>query len=541
MGPIMVFGHLRPDNDSICSAVAYAHLKNVSDPDNIYIPARLGPMPSETTWLFERYGVSVPIEIAHVRTRVRDVMVADVVTVCADQTMLEVGRLMREHQVRVLPVLEGGFVRGLVTQARLAEMYLEEIEIRGFLTRHVTVGDLAGAIHGNLLLGDPDRELTGNVLIGAMEPTTMLGYIAPGDTLIVGDRKRTQPMALDAGVACLILTGGARPDDHVVELAEQNGAAIISTYHDTFATARLVNLSHSVRDHMETSVPFAEPDVLLSEVAEDILVSANRALVVVDSEGRLSGMVTRTNVARGLRRPVILVDHNEMSQSAPGIEEAAVLEIIDHHRVGDVQTSGPILFMNMPVGSTATIVALRYEHLGVKPTEQMAALMLSAVMTDTVLLKSPTATEVDRQVASRLADILGVHPMEFGIEVLKSRDSSMPFSAERAVTADLKEYRIGDSRIAISQMETADLPNVMSNAKDIRAAMERLREFQGYDLVLMMITDVIQEGSEVMAVGRIRLAERALGVSFSEGSVWIDGLLSRKKQIAERLLDAANS
>ncbi|MCL4555019.1 MAG: DHH family phosphoesterase, partial [Actinobacteria bacterium] len=228
-------------------------------------------------------------------------------------------------------------------------------------------------------------------------------------------------------------------------------------------------------------------------------------------------------------------------QPAPGIEEAAVLEIIDHHRVGDVQTSGPILFMNMPVGSTATIVALRYEHLGVKPTEQMAALMLSAVMTDTVLLKSPTATEVDRQVASRLADILGVHPMEFGIEVLKSRDSSMPFSAERAVTADLKEYRIGDSRIAISQMETADLPNVMSNAKDIRAAMERLREFQGYDLVLMMITDVIQEGSEVMAVGRIRLAERALGVSFSEGSVWIDGLLSRKKQIAERLLDAANS
>lgn len=538
MGPIIVFGHRRPDNDSISSAVAYAHLKNVTDSANVYVPARLGPMPPETAWLFAKFGVEPPMELGHVRTRVSDVMSRNVISVSADQTMLEAGRLMREHKIRVLPVLEGESFRGFVTQSTLAEMYLDEIEIRGFLMRHVSVGQLVAAVHGELLAGDKDLELKGNVLIGAMEPSTMVGYISPGDTLIVGDRKRSQPMAIEAGVACLILTGGARPAEQVLQLASRHGAAIVSTAYDSYATARLVNLSHKVRDSIDASFQSVEPEALLSEAAEDLLASPNRALAVIDSRGHFSGILTRTNIARGLRRRVILVDHNEISQSAPGVEEAAVVEIVDHHRVGDIQTAGPILFLNMPVGATATIVALRYEQLGIKPPDSMAAVMLSAIMTDTVLLKSPTATEVDHQVAYRLAESLGVDAVEFGMQVFKARDAGVPFSAEQAVKADLKEYRVGDKSIAVAQIETVDLASVMSHIDEITAAMNGLRAVHEYDLVLLMVTDVIREGSEIIAVGQTRLVERGLGVSLASGSAWLDGVLSRKKQIAERLVDA---
>lgn len=539
MGPVLVFGHKNPDNDSICSAIAYAHLKNLTDAEKVYVPARLGPLPPETEWVLARFGVEPPEEISHVHTRVRDVMTADVVSVSIDQTMLDAGRLMRDHRVRALPVLDGSVVRGLVNERNLAERYLDETEIRGFGRMPVSVSSLVRVLDGDLVAGDPETMLAGNVLIGAMEPSTMLGYIKPGDTLVVGDRKRTQPMAIDAGVACLVITGGSRPDQEVIALAREHGTVVISTFHDTFAVARLVNLSTAVRGVMDTGVPFVEPDTLLSEASEDLLASPHREAVVIDSAGRLAGMLTRTNLAIGARRGVVLVDHNESAQSAPGIAHASVLEIVDHHRVGDIQTVGPILFLNVPVGSTATIVASRYETLGVDIPEPMAGLLLSAILTDTVLLKSPTTTDVDRAQATRLATAIGVEPLEFGMELFKARSAGAVFSAERAVSADLKEYRVGDFVTAIGQVETVDADEILRHVAEIRGVMDSLRENRGYDLVLLLVTDVVREGSFVIGSGKVRLAERGLGVDLSAGPAWMDGVLSRKKQVAARLVDAA--
>lgn len=541
MGPVLVFGHKNPDNDSICSAVAYAHLKNLTDTASVYVPARLGPLPPETAWVFERFGVQPPEEIAHVHTRVRDVMTEGVVSAEVDATMLDAGRLMRERDVRALPVLQEGTVRGLINQTILAEAYLGETEMRGFTRVPVAVKHLVTVVAGTLLVGDPDMVLSGGVLIGAMEPETMVGYIRPGDTLVVGDRRRSQPMALEAGVACLIVTGGSTPAPEVLELARERGAAVVSTSHDTFAAARLVNLSHTVGDVMDTDVLLFEPDMLLSEALEDLLGSTYREAVVVDEANAPLGMITRTNVARGTRRRVILVDHNETAQSAIGIEEAEVIEVVDHHRIGDVQTYGPILFLNIPVGSTATVVAMRYEELGVPIPRPMAGVLLSAVLSDTVLLKSPTTTETDHRIAMMLAGILGVDALEFGLEMFKARTAGEAFSAERAVKADLKEYRVGDTLAAIGQVETVDLAAVREHATEIRSVMEALREARGYDLVLLMVTDVVREGSEIVAVGKVRLAERGLGVSLASGSAWMPGVLSRKKQVAARLVDAAVS
>jgi len=539
MGPVLVFGHRNPDNDSICSAVAYAHLKNVTDPDEVYLAARLGPVSPETEWVFGRFGVDLPEEIPHVRTRVRDAMSLDVVSIGVAENLRSAGALMREHGVRALPVVDDeGVVRGLLDQSTLAELYISETEMLGFEKLPVTVGELAEALGGTVLCGEPGTLLRGHVLIGAMEPDTMLSYIRPGDTLIVGDRVRTQPLAIEAGAACVIITGGSVPEEAAMDLARTHGAAMVTSPHDTYATARLVNLAHAVGDVMDTTPLLADPDALLAEVAEDLIESVHREAIVVDQDARLIGILTRSNLARGSRRRVILLDHNELSQSAPGIEEAAVVEIVDHHRVGDIQTVSPILFLNLPVGSTATIVAERYRDLGVRLPDPIAGILLSAVLTDTVLLKSPTTTTLDREVAARLAAQVDTDVTGFGLEMFRARSARSAFSADDAVRRDVKEYRFGDVAIGVAQVETVDAGEYQDRSAELFDALEALRVERGLDLAMLLVTDVLREGSEVFATGKRRIAERALGIDLADGSAWMDGVLSRKKQVAARLLEA---
>jgi manganese-dependent inorganic pyrophosphatase len=315
-------------------------------------------------------------------------------------------------------------------------------------------------------------------------------------------------------------------------------AALIVTPHDTYSAARLVSLAHAVGDLMDTNVLVVGPEALLSEVVEDLIVSAHREAVVVDERGHVVGILTRTDMARGARRRVVLVDHNESAQSAVGIESAAVVEIVDHHRVGDVQSSGPILFLNLPVGSTATIVAKRYEELAVEMEPSIAGVLLAAVLTDTVLLKSPTTTDEDRRIVSELSAIVGVDPLEFGMEVFRSRAAGEEFSAQSVVGTDAKEFRVGELSVLIAQYETVDVAPVLDHADELRAAMEAQAAAHSYDAVVLMITDIVREGTEVLAVGALRPLERALGVSFDTGSAWMPGVLSRKKQVAARLVDA---
>jgi manganese-dependent inorganic pyrophosphatase len=539
MGPILVFGHKNPDNDSIVSAVAYAHLKNLVDAENVYVPVRLGPVPAETAWVFERFGVELPEQVAHVRTQVADVMTPDPVTIDAEEPMLVAGRLMRERGVRGLPVVDsGGRALGLLSERVLAERYLHETEIVGFQQHPVSVELLVRVLDGELLAGDPAATIDGDVLVGASEPTTIASRVHAGDTLIVGDRLRTPPLALESGAACLISTGGSRPDHECVALARELSAALIVTPHRTYSAARLVALAHAVGDLMDTDVLAVRPDTLLSEVAEDLVASAHREAVVTDERGAVIGILTRTDIARGTRRRVVLVDHNEAAHSAPGIEEAAVIEIVDHHRVGDVQSAHPILFLNMPVGATATIVAKRFEDLGVAIPVPIAAILLSAVLTDTVLLKSPTATPDDHRIVSELSRIVGVEPLDFGMEVFRSRASGQTFSAETIVGTDAKEFRVGEMSVLVAQHETVDVAGVLEHEEEIRSVMEAQRTAHGYGAVVLMVTDIVREGSEILATGNVRPIERALGITLESGSAWMPGVLSRKKQIAARLVDA---
>lgn len=540
MKPIYVFGHRHPDNDSICSAVAYAHFKNATDQSNTYIPARLGPVPRETKWAFERWGATLPEEITHIHTRVGDVMSSNVITIAAESPMLEAGRLMRENDLRALPVLDSeGHVLGLLSQRSLAVRYLEEVSIAGFGEIPVSVERLAQAVEGEILVGDKDRIITGAVHIAAAEPETAVGAISPGDVLILGNRKRTQPLALESGAAVLIITMGIAPEPEVLELARQKNAVIILTQEPSYAVARRSSLAQAVGDIMDTELTLTTPEALLTDAQDDLFSSAQRELVVIDGDRKCVGVLTRTDVARGGRRRVVLVDHNEAAQSAQGIEEASVVEIVDHHRVGDIQSAGPIMFLNMPVGSTATIVATRYFEAGIEVPKHIAGILLSALLTDTVLLKSPTTTSIDHEVAERLSSICAVDMMEYGMELFRSRSAGATFSAKGAVNTDIKEYRAGDHVIAIGQFEAVDLKDLFDHRAEVVSEMNALLEQHGYDVVVLMATDIIREGSEMFAVGTLKIAEKAFGVSFENGSVWMDGVLSRKKQVAARFMDAS--
>lgn len=451
--PIIVVGHRNPDNDSICSAVAYAHLKNelakrMGDEGEAreYVPARLGPLPPESAWILEKYGLSAPGVLGHVYARVADVMTPDPISVEHNATIMEAGQLLRQHNVRALVVTnDDGTYRGLITTRMIAER-----------------------------------------------------YIAATDAL------------------------------------REGGSSSMAVAADLIAS-----LEQKVSDITETDVLVLDKEGLLREAVEDLMASELREAVVLDDDGFAIGIVTRSDVAVRPKRKVVLVDHNEMSQAAHGLEEAEVIEIIDHHRIADVSTANPIQFLNLPVGSTATIITMEYRRYGVEIPRSIAAVLLSAIMTDTVILKSPTTTPIDHEQVAYLAEIVGVDAVEFGLSVFKCRGGEADVAVDRLVGADAKEFQLGDSPVLIAQHETVDLAAVLEREDEIRAYMRQQLDARGYEFVLLMVTDIVAEGSQFLCEGNRRIVNRVFGIDCSgDGGTWMPGILSRKKQVAARILGA---
>lgn len=536
---VVVVGHRNPDNDAICAAVGYAYLKSRLDPSTRYIPCRQGPLPDETVWVLERMGLPAPELIKHIHARVRDAMTPGVISIRGDDIMLHAGRRMREHDIRALVVNDAdGKYMGIVTERKLAQLYIDEIDVVDTVKSKFKLGNIVRACGGELLFGDPDTRIDGHLRVAAAEPATFERLISPGDVVVMGDRYRSQRIALERGVGCLVLAVGARPDEEIERMARERKIPIICAEQDTFTVTRLATLSQSVSRYIDTDAVVLDPDAILAEVVPDILHSHQREGVVLDDGGRCIGIITRTDIASLPHRRVILVDHNEKAQSVPGIDEADVVEIVDHHRVGDIQTAAPIRFLSLPWGSSATIVAEQYRVNDVDMPVSIAGALLSAVLTDTVLLKSPTATDMDRRVARRLGNIIGVDPIEFGIELFERRgnDESLPIGT--LVMGDSKEFEIGDRRILIAQHETANHAKAMARAGEIQEFIEGLLENSGFDVVLFLLTDIIKAGSQFFVAGNRKVIERAFGIDLSDGSVWVDGVLSRKKQVVARLMRA---
>lgn len=452
--PIVVVGHKNPDNDSICSAIGYAHLKNELEKRKVeanpdydtagYVPVRLGPLPPESAWVIEKAGLETPAVISHVHSRVMDVMTPDPISISHEATMLEAGRLLRQHNVRALVVTgDEDKYMGLITTRMIAERYVSATDV--------------------------------------------------------------------------LVEGGS------------NNMAV--------AADLIASLEQKVAELTDSDVLVLDEQGFLKEAIEDLMASTLREAVVLDDEQRCIGIVTRSDIATNPKRKVVLVDHNETRQAVQGIEEAQVVEVVDHHRIGDVSTAAPIQFLNLPVGSTATIISLEFERYDVELTKPISLVLLSAIMTDTVILKSPTTTAIDHQQAAKLAVIAGVDVTEFGLEVFKCRGGEDDMPIKTMVGADSKEFQLGDQTVLIAQHETVDLQIVLSREEEIRSYMRKLISEKGYEFVLFMVTDIMAEGSQFICEGNRRIVDRVFNISCTgEGGTWMPGILSRKKQVAARLL-----
>lgn len=538
MPPIYIFGHKNPDTDSVCSAIAYARLKNQEQA--VHIPARLGELNQETAFVLRHFDVPSPLFLEDIYTRVQDVMTADPITAPDSSTILEAGELMHDHGIRTMPIVDrAGRAVGLVTEAALARNYLREMQVQGLRQTPTSLDKIAQTLDGRLLVGDPAVEVRGNVLIGAMSPDAMKGYIRPGDLVAVGNRENAQEAALHSQIAALIVTGDFQPSPNILNLARQLGAAVILTPHDTFGAARLINLSASVVHTLDGDMLTVTPDTLVNEIQEDLPAARGRIALVNDVEGRLIGVVSPTDLVRHHRQQVILVDHSERSQTVDGIEQAEILEILDHHRLGSLQTAEPVVAVIAPVGCTATLVLRRYREMGVDPSQQTAGLLLSAILSDTMLLKSPTTTAEDVRAVEALGAILGIDPLAYGKRMYDAKFELEALSPKELVTNDFKEFVLGSLDLGIGQVEVADRQGLLARKQEILEAMRTVQEARGYDLLLLMVSDILDEGTELLAVGQTRLLEKAFDVSLTEHAVWLPGVLSRKKQVVPPLAQAA--
>jgi len=381
-------------------------------------------------------------------------------------------------------------------------------------------------------VGEPATLVEGNILIGAMSPESMVGYISKGDLVILGDRENAQEAALRCDISCLILTGNFAPSPHIQQLAGERGAAIIIAPHDTFSTARLINLSTSALELLEKDVLMVTPDTLVREI-ELALVESPAAIALVNDtdDNRLIGVLTKSDLVTKRRRRVILVDHSERSLSVAGVEQAEILEIVDHHRLGGVETMEPLLAVIAPVGSTATLVLRRYHQLGLVPPREIAGLMVAAILSDTMLLKSPTTTPEDVAAVEHLGKVLGEDPLAFGVRMYDAKFDIAALSPEEIAANDLKTSVLGSTKVGISQVEVGDATRVLGRKGEILAAMAELQTRQGFDLLMLMITDILREGTELLALGDTRMVEKAFGVSLRDHGTYLPGVLSRKKQM----------
>lgn len=530
---IYVIGHKNPDTDSICAAIAYAKLKNTLGDPHV-IACRAGNLNTETRYVLDRFGIDEPELLADTHIRVRDLLNGPVTTVQAHVPLLEAWMLMRSEKIKTLPVVDAhGQLTGLVTVGDVAEKYMDELAQRDLSDLHVKVENVVKTLSGTLLNGCTGDELKGNLVIGAMHWDSMKKVLPPGCVVIMGDREKGQKAALEAGASCLILTNGARLTPDMEKEVQDKGTTVISVPMDTFSAARMIMMSAPVRSIMRTGdLTTFEDNDLLEDAKRVMLETRFRNYPVVDEDNHVIGSIARYHILGYTKKQVILVDHNEFSQAVNGIEEAQILEVVDHHRVGGIQTGEPILFRNEPVGSTCTLVAKAYFENGLTPEPEIAGIMCAAILSDTVIFKSPTCTSQDREMARKLAEIAGINPEEFGIAMFKQSSSLSQVSPADILNTDLKEFMMGDTRFGIGQVSTMgfeELPQIMPG---LFAEMESQRSKDNLGYMLLMVTDLLSESTVLLISGpRPEIIGEAFGTLVADNQTHLPGVLSRKKQI----------
>ena len=538
--PLYVIGHRNPDTDSICSAIGYAHLKQALGESAV--PARAGKINSETRFVLEKFGVEIPLLIADLYPRAKDIMSPVAITLLPDETLQELGQRMKESEAKSAAVVdEKGLLLGMVSLGDLARRYFEELEMPDLASAGVSLRAILKVLNGKIeVAGEIDKIVRGKIWIAAAKAETFKRLIKAGDIALVGDREEEQLTLIECGIDLLVITGNANASNSVRAAAAERGALIFRTRFDTYTAARLVNQSIPVRSIMQQNVVAFKPADLVSDI-RDITVRTRFRNYPVAENGKIIGMINRDRLIVPERERVVLVDHNEKTQAVEGIEEAHIVEIIDHHRLGGLETGEPIFIRHDPVGSTSTIVAFMHWHRNVEIPPQIAGLLLAGVISDTLFFRSPTATAQDRSAAERLAGIAGVELQSFGMEVLRAGSRFTDMQPEEIIRYDLKEFQIGEYRVSISQVSVMGAAELLvERVESLQAALAVVRQKDGYDLALLMLTDVLNETTHLLYAGKpVGLLRSAFGEEDAAAVFVLSGTLSRKKQVVPPLVEAA--
>ena len=538
---VYVVGHKNPDTDSICSAIAYADLKSKITGED-YSPRRAGQLNEETQYVLDHFQVEAPKLLSDLRVQVKDVELRNIEGIKGSVSIKSAWKSMKELNIKTLPVTRDSKLEGLITIGDIATSYMDVYD-SGILSKARTqYRNIASTIDGTIIAGNPHSYvLNGKVGILASSRKLMSEFVEENDLVILGDRQEAQQHAVDLNVSCMVVCNGARVGEEILKQAEEKEIVIISSPHDAFTVARLINQSIPVKQFMtrEGIVSF-QMDDYVDDVKDVMARRRFRDFAILDEAGNFLGFISRRRLLNSRRKQVILVDHNEKNQAVDGVEEAEVLEIIDHHRLSSIETMGPVFFRNQPVGCTATIVYQMYQEEGVEVEPVIASLLCSAIISDTLMFRSPTCTPLDGRSARKLAEIAGIDIEKLALEMFNAGSNLKGKTAEEICFLDFKQFTVNDINFGVGQISSMSAEELREIKTEVSAYLEQARKTQGLDMIFFMLTNIVAESSELLCAGN-GAREKMISAFDLKGNpemIELKGVVSRKKQLVPTLVSA---
>ena len=540
---VVVIGHRNPDTDSICSAIAYAELKNKTS-DLVCEARRAGKMNQETEFVLKKFGVKPPRMCTDVNPKIRDVDYREMPGIPGSTSLRRAWEIMRDQQIDTLPITSAeNELEGIITVKDIATANMDVFDTGVLAKSQTSFRNILETLGGTMVVGDENSVCTtGHIKIGTATPEMLENNVEKGDIVILTNRYESQLCAIEKEASLLIICNGAKVGHTIQRIAEEMGVAIMTAPCDTYAAGKLISQCAPISYYMtrEEIMKFT----LVTPVADVMRVMAkvrHRYFPILDEDGKYCGMVSRRNVIALRKRRIILVDHNEATQAVEGFDQAEILEIIDHHRIGSLETSGPVYFRNQPVGCTATIITQMYDEKGVEIPQKTAGLLLAAILSDTLVFRSPTCTSVDEAAATRLAGIAGVEIEEFATEMFEAGEKLDGKTPEEVFLQDFKVFMCGDIRFGVAQGSYMTRKNLLAAEQLLKPYLEEARNKQNVEDLYMLLTDVPKEESVVICTGRYAAEVLTDGFEIqpaADGSWTLPGVVSRKKQFIPTMMSA---
>jgi len=538
--PVFVIGHRNPDTDSICSAIAYANLKHKVTGGN-YVAARAGHLNEETQYVMKRFGVTVPLYLKDMGTQVKDIEIRETAGVSKDISLKEAWTLMKQQNVVTLPITdEDNYLEGLITINDITKSYMEVYDSKVLSAACTKYQNILDTLEAQIIVGDPEGHFSqGKVLIAAANPDLMENYIEEHDLVILGNRYESQLCAIEMNADCIIVCEGAPVSMTIKKLAEQRNCVIISTPHDTYTAARLINQSMPIRYFMKRKqlVTFCTED-FVDTIKEVMAKLYYRDFPILSPDGHYVGTISRRNLLNSTPKRVIMVDHNEKSQAVERIEDAEILEIIDHHRLRSVETFSPVFFRNQPLGCTATIVYQMYREAGVEVDKQTASLLCAAIISDTLMYRSPTCTRIDKEAAEHLAEIAELSVEELASNMFRAGSNLSAKGTAEIFAQDFKKFSMNDIAFGVGQINSMNRQELTELKERLYPYMEEQLKASGLQMLFFMLTDIVHESTELLFVGggAKDLIRDAMNVEPGQDSFLLRGVVSRKKQLIPAIM-----